>query len=214
MRRGSGGGGARSSRPSSSSGRPINLPGLQGVTPGPGVGLPSDPYAHTKKTRTKPVRNADGILIRKDGRPDMRSQSSAANLRKVHARKEEQKATSDRSFTPIPIGVNTSLYQTPHAEAETETPSPTGTNASADPQNQIAKKHEDVMKKMFPAGYEEANRRVDHAKVFEVNTNVGTVPHGRGRQARHAVDSPQEAVKREQGRERSEERRVGKECRN
>jgi hypothetical protein len=50
-----------------------------------------DHYAHTKKTRTKPVRNADGILIRKDGRPDMRSQSSAANLRKVHARKEEEK---------------------------------------------------------------------------------------------------------------------------
>ena len=66
---------------------------------------------------------------------------------------------------------NFGLYQTPHAEAETETPSPTGISASADPQNQIAKKHEDVMKKMFPAGYEEANRRVDHAKVIEVNTN-------------------------------------------
>lgn len=37
-----------------------------------------------KKTRTKPIRNADGVLIRKDGRPDMRSVSSANNLRKVH----------------------------------------------------------------------------------------------------------------------------------
>jgi hypothetical protein len=52
---------------------------------------PRDPYAHTKKTRTKPVRNSEGVLIRKDGRPDMRSQSSAANLRKVHARKEEER---------------------------------------------------------------------------------------------------------------------------
>ncbi|KAH7028247.1 hypothetical protein B0J12DRAFT_684166 [Macrophomina phaseolina] len=48
------------------------------------------PYARTKKTRTKPVRNADGILIRKDGRPDMRSQSSAANLRTFRAQKEHK----------------------------------------------------------------------------------------------------------------------------
>jgi hypothetical protein len=26
-----------------------------------------------KKTRTKPIRNSEGVLIRKDGRPDMRS---------------------------------------------------------------------------------------------------------------------------------------------
>ncbi|KAF2400359.1 hypothetical protein EJ06DRAFT_427365 [Trichodelitschia bisporula] len=39
--------------------------------------MAGDPYAHTKKTRTKPTRNAEGILIRKDGRPDMRSQSRA-----------------------------------------------------------------------------------------------------------------------------------------
>lgn len=42
-----------------------------------------------KKTRTKPIRNADGILIRKDGRPDMRSVSSANNLRKVHHSKKD-----------------------------------------------------------------------------------------------------------------------------
>lgn len=45
-----------------------------------------------KKTRTKPIRNAEGILIRKDGRPDMRSVSSANNLRKVHAKKEAERA--------------------------------------------------------------------------------------------------------------------------
>ncbi|PPJ53446.1 hypothetical protein CBER1_00309 [Cercospora berteroae] len=61
----------------------------------------------SKKTRTKPVRNAEGILIRKDGRPDMRSVSSANNLRKVHAKKEAERAENDeepngrtRSGTP------------------------------------------------------------------------------------------------------------------
>ncbi|KAK8213320.1 hypothetical protein M8818_002619 [Zalaria obscura] len=48
-------------------------------------------FGPAKKTRTKPVRNADGILIRKDGRPDMRSVSSAMNLRKVHAKKEAER---------------------------------------------------------------------------------------------------------------------------
>lgn len=40
-----------------------------------------------RRTRQKPIRNAEGILIRKDGKPDQRSVSSAMNLKKVHARK-------------------------------------------------------------------------------------------------------------------------------
>lgn len=52
----------------------------------------SPPLGETKKSRTKPTRNADGILIRKDGRPDMRSISSAQNLRKVHAKKEAERS--------------------------------------------------------------------------------------------------------------------------
>ncbi|KAG8630756.1 hypothetical protein KVT40_002375 [Elsinoe batatas] len=43
------------------------------------------------KSRTKPMRNANGILVRQDGRPDMRSISSAQNLRKVHAKKDVQR---------------------------------------------------------------------------------------------------------------------------
>lgn len=78
------------------------------------VASTNDPYAMgndldsaNRKTRTKPIRNSDGVLIRKDGRPDMRSVSSANNLRKVHAKKEAEKAemegrtpTSGRSLAP------------------------------------------------------------------------------------------------------------------
>lgn len=60
-------------------------------SPGMQSSMSRDPYAHTKKTRTKPIRNSEGVLIRKDGRPDMRSHSSAANLRKVHAKKEQER---------------------------------------------------------------------------------------------------------------------------
>lgn len=73
---------------------------LQPPSPQSSIG---DPYGHSKKTRTKPIRNSDGVLIRKDGRPDMRSQSSAANLRKVHARKEEEKRMEPGSgMSPTP----------------------------------------------------------------------------------------------------------------
>ncbi|GAB7363773.1 hypothetical protein MBLNU230_g4341t1 [Neophaeotheca triangularis] len=52
-------------------------------------------HAESKKSRTKPTRNAEGILIRKDGRPDMRSVSSANNLRKVHAKKEAERTETE-----------------------------------------------------------------------------------------------------------------------
>ena len=56
-----------------------------------------------KKTRTRPIRNAEGVLVRKDGRPDMRSVSSAANLRKVHAKKEAERAEQEgRTPPPLP----------------------------------------------------------------------------------------------------------------
>lgn len=61
------------------------------ATPGNTPGQPA------KKTRTKPVRNADGVLIRKDGRPDMRSVSSAMNLKKVHAKKEAERQSKEAS---------------------------------------------------------------------------------------------------------------------
>jgi hypothetical protein len=141
---------------------------MQGVTTG--VGLPADPYAHTKKTRTKPIRNADGILIRKDGRPDMRSQSSAANLRKVHARKEEQK-DSDQAFTPT-SGVQHDMG--------TETPSPTNyLPLGHDLTNSVQKKHNAIMGKMFPGGLDESRKEYDYArKVFEEEQGHTAQPRG------------------------------------
>jgi hypothetical protein len=133
--------------------------GMQGVTPGPGINLVGqDPYSHTKKTRTKPIRNADGILIRKDGRPDMRSQSSAANLRKVHARKEEQKATG-REYTPT-----SGLYHS--TGVGEDTPSPMEGGEDAGPSTQ--QKHQAIMRRMFPEGLDEARRGHDYAKhIFD-----------------------------------------------
>ncbi|KAF2785470.1 hypothetical protein K505DRAFT_344604, partial [Melanomma pulvis-pyrius CBS 109.77] len=175
IRRGSGGGGGtmRGGRPQSSSGRPsssghaISL-GLQGVTTGVGVvSIPMDPYAHTKKTRTKPIRNADGILIRKDGRPDMRSQSSAANLRKVHARKEELKE-GERGYSP----------------GFRETPSPTSFMPPGhDLTASVQKKHSFVMNKMFPRGVEASRKAEDNArKVLEEESGQA---HARGHHHHH-----------------------------
>jgi hypothetical protein len=89
-------------------------PGHEHDFPATPIASNVDPYSMAndldsanRKTRTKPIRNSDGVLIRKDGRPDMRSVSSANNLRKVHAKKEAEKAemegrtpTSGRSLAP------------------------------------------------------------------------------------------------------------------
>jgi hypothetical protein len=157
-RRGSGGGGGRGGYTQSE--RAVSL-GSQGVSPGFRMGSPNDPYAHTKKTRTKPIRNADGVLIRKDGRPDMRSQSSAANLRKVHARKEGEASTqgSPTGFTP------TNLHHAASVDGP-DSPSPSGDNQDAP--SSVQRKHKAIMGKMFPSGLEESRRQNDYAQqVFE-----------------------------------------------
>jgi hypothetical protein len=133
--------------------------------------LPSDPYSHTKKTRTKPIRNADGILIRKDGRPDMRSQSSAANLRKVHARKEEEKRMEAEKGTPHPPSklsgswIATNVHSAPDSGAS----SPAIANTSESPTSQVVdvdmnqsteERTKDIMKRMFPQGVEEQKSRL------------------------------------------------------
>ncbi|KAH5608542.1 hypothetical protein HBI45_080910 [Parastagonospora nodorum] len=151
-RRGSGGGGrggyAQSERAASLGSQGMSSPGFN-------MGSPNDPYAHTKKTRTKPIRNADGVLIRKDGRPDMRSQSSAANLRKVHARKEGELSTQG---------------------------SPTGFTRDASPSVQL--RHSAIMGKMFPTGLDESRRQNDYAhQVFEEDRDHTAHPRNRNHQS-------------------------------
>jgi len=141
-----------------------------------------DSYAHTKKTRTKPVRNAEGILIRKDGRPDMRSQSSAANLRKVHARKEEEKrleaeaargggATTESS--PMTPASNEADSQDPHdkydAEEEEEENSP-----------DVRERSEKILNRIFPRGIEEQKEKLATPDTYFRKTPPrSTEPEGR-----------------------------------
>jgi hypothetical protein len=105
-----------------------------------------------KKTRTKPFRNAEGVLIRKDGRPDMRSVSSANNLRKVHAKKEAERAevegrtpTSARSLAPA--------HSNPMSEDENASHSP-GSPRDADEgdghEQGAEDGHEELMSKIYP----------------------------------------------------------------
>lgn len=189
IRRGSGGGGSsRGGRPPSSHGRAISL-GLQGVTAGVGIGLPADPYAHTKKTRSKPVRNADGILIRKDGRPDMRSQSSAANLRKVHARKED-------GGSPGPETTPSNLRHTSSADAETPSPD---RYESQDPSENIERRHHDVLHKMFPDGIEKSRQEHDYArKVFDEDQDHTVHPRSQNHHHLHAGQSFEDTQKSQQ----------------
>jgi hypothetical protein len=157
-RRGSGGGGGRGGYPTSD--RASSL-GLQGVTAAMSFGSPGEMFGSAKKTRTKPIRNADGVLIRKDGRPDMRSQSSAANLRKVHSRNEGEQSHSPTGFTPT----NTQYAASSNAP---DTPSPSG--YAADPN--ATDKHNAIMGKMFPAGVETTRKQQDYTRqVFEENTD-------------------------------------------
>ncbi len=159
-RRGSGGGGGTPSARGGYGDRAVSL-GLPGVTAGISVSTPHDPYAHTKKTRTKPIRNADGVLIRKDGRPDMRSQSSAANLRKVHARKEGDPNLSPSGFTPASLQHSNSV-DTP------ETPSPTSRSPDEGVTDSVHRKHNAIMDKMFPSGVDESRKQHDYGRqIFE-----------------------------------------------
>ena len=191
-RRGSGGGGrggyAQSDRAASL--------GSQGLSPGFVMGSPNDPYSHTKKTRTKPIRNADGVLIRKDGRPDMRSQSSAANLRKVHARKEGEQSTqgSPTELTPAKLYYGLSA-------GGPDTPSPSGyphPDPNATPS--VQQKHSAIMGKMFPAGLDESRKQHDYAhQVFEEDRDH--TAHPRTQHHRTTQDSVTKAaiqIKKEQ----------------
>ncbi|KAF1932497.1 uncharacterized protein M421DRAFT_417216 [Didymella exigua CBS 183.55] len=119
-----------------------------------------DSPIEVKKTRSKPIRNEEGILVRKDGRPDRRSQSSAANLRKVHARKEEQQREAEAGSTPT--GLHASISTGP------DTPSPTA-RVHAEPHltDSVRKKHNAILGRIFPDGLDDSRKQHDYAhQVF------------------------------------------------
>lgn len=127
----------------------------------------ADPYSMAndldsanRKTRTKPIRNSDGVLIRKDGRPDMRSVSSANNLRKVHAKKEAEKAemegrtpTSGRSLAPANSSSLSDEEEGDYMEMDGETDrgrSEGRNGASQDPEtSESLLRHRELMSRMF-----------------------------------------------------------------
>lgn len=119
-----------------------------------------------KKTRTKPTRNSDGILIRKDGRPDMRSVSSANNLRKVHAKKEAERAemggrtpTSARSLAPATSNSLSSSEGTHSGSPESTAAGDGGCEQDEEEEEDepeeeegTQERHEALMRKIFPQG--------------------------------------------------------------
>lgn len=172
-RRGTGGGGGSTRRGyTPSTDRAMTISGTLAI----GVESGGETYEVGKKTRTKPVRNADGILIRKDGRPDMRSQSSAANLRKVHARREGESESS-------PSGTPTHLQD--HASTQaTETPSPSGRGALETAKS----KHDAIMGKMFPRGVDESRLQHDYTRELFDKGHEDTI-HSRAQTTRSTAKS-------------------------
>lgn len=152
-----------------------------------------DSPIEVKKTRSKPIRNEEGILVRKDGRPDRRSQSSAANLRKVHARKEEQQREAEAGSTPT--GLHASRYAGP------DTPSPTTrSHLEPDVTDSVRKKHNAILGRIFPDGLDDSRKQHDYAhQVF--NEDRDHTAHPRSQASRTAKAPSQ--VKKEQV-ERSE----------
>lgn len=150
MRRGAGGAGEPSDREHDFPETPVQGP--QDPSADENLDGGQQPASGAKKTRTKPIRNAEGVLIRKDGRPDMRSVSSANNLRKVHAKKEAERVemggrtpTSARSLAPADA----------HSDDEDETHSVTpGTPVERDEtegdERPTRERNEELMSRIFP----------------------------------------------------------------
>ncbi|KAL1657001.1 hypothetical protein SLS61_000040 [Didymella pomorum] len=155
---------------------------------GPRSTLFNDSSIEVKKTRSKPIRNEEGILVRKDGRPDRRSQSSAANLRKVHARKEEQQRGAETGSTPT--GLTASMSAGP------DTPSPSARGHSEpDVTDSVRRKHNAILGRIFPDGLDDSRKQHDYARqVF--NEDRDHTAHPRGQVPRIAKAPSQ--IKKEQ----------------
>ncbi|TKA65300.1 hypothetical protein B0A55_10025 [Friedmanniomyces simplex] len=118
----------------------------------------------SKKIRSKPTRNASGVLIRKDGRPDMRSVSSANNLRKVHAKREAERAEADG---PTPTSARSLAPAESNSMSGDERDVESGTPDSArvgDGQSPRAR-HQELMSRMFPRSGDGAGQQEAHGRT-------------------------------------------------
>jgi len=131
---------------------------------------------HSKKTRQKPLRNADGVLIRKDGRPDQRSISSPMNLKKVHTKRQlelEVLNNALRGGLDSPTAAETSPQPAP-AGGLTSTPDLVAGGETATAIKQIPgvpDLHTNVMHKMFPNGVHDDQEKMNHAAHFFAPTS-------------------------------------------
>ncbi|KAI6816412.1 hypothetical protein KC340_g15102 [Hortaea werneckii] len=141
-----------------------------------------------KRSRTKPIRNAEGILIRKDGRPDMRSVSSANNLRKVHAKKEAERAelggrtpTSARSLAPAQ---SASMSEEEEDQGRLGTPA-SGDSPSHSGERTVHEGRDEADSKAFLSGVEAAD---------EDNGTSESLPRRDGPASAEEVDSKAQAA--------------------
>jgi hypothetical protein len=164
---------------------------------------PKDPYSHTKKTRTKPIRNSDGILIRKDGKPDMRSQSSAANLRKVRsARKEDhegggyrggyQGSPDSMQHDGVSRAPSTEAAESPSAimlqrsESVIETTDRESENVKLRADSTQADRTERILKSIYPHGVEQRGRVYSSTEGSPQTTRPSVSDEGRRTSEDHA----------------------------
>ncbi|KAK4905207.1 hypothetical protein LTR49_025485 [Elasticomyces elasticus] len=139
----------------------------------------------SKKSRSKPTRNADGVLIRKDGRPDMRSVSSANNLRKVHAKREAERAEADGKIPTSVAPALSNLFSDDEHEARSGTPDSTGVDDGDVDDQGAQERHQQLMGRMYPHGAEHHSERQSTgahsgAHEAEVDTVMKEEEHGEG----------------------------------
>ena len=177
MRRGSGGGTASQASRIVTTPHPLTSPASQAVSASSAFSA-EDSSSQGKKTRSKPTRNSEGVLIRKDGQPDMRAMSSAQNLRKVHARQQEsrEQAAAGSRKSPNSTPVTPTVAVPPAARFTPATPDTPTAAAASSQLSTIERNHQAIMDKMFPHGVDATRERHGISKQLHALT------HARGEQ--------------------------------
>lgn len=110
------------------------------------------------RTRRKPVRNADGLLLRADGTIDRRSFTSKVNLQKMlTARSSQGKGDKSSRGSPAQSQVKGMIAPT------------RSTIPPADGNSNKVKDHDKVMKQMFPHGVAADNRDLNQVEQLFSN---------------------------------------------